>query len=357
MLDCELKGYKACFTAGCYFKMANVTMALCRIHNHRLAGMVVEGKPGAKVNIMSSTVTQNNVVGIYVLGSDSHAKIKKNEVAETNGPAIFCSIGTGPHIMENLLTKNRSGVYVESADPLIFRNEIFNCSESGVIFTTVEESACRGEMAMCTVRESEENGVLVKGLNCSPKVHSNLEISLSKLAGIKVTEKAHPTLSNNVIKNNLAQGILLVEGASAHISRNIIDENMKANIAFGGMLSGDTIIHHNTIINGRAEGIFMIEGEHTIITKNKIKKNMDGILLSSANPLISENNIEENRRCGIIMVSHCDPKLFRNLIINNYMCGILMRQNSMGIIEKNEASFPHSLPRSETTTTKSQSMD
>jgi len=336
MLDCEVKGYKACFTTGCFFKMTNVTMALCRIHNHRLGGILCEGRPGTKVNIMSSTITQNNIVGICLLGSNSHPKIKKNEINETNGPGIFCFIDTGPQIMENSFNKNKSGVFVESADPLIFRNDILNSSESGVVFTTIEEATCRGEMVMCTVKESEENGVLIKGLNCNPKIHSNLQIGLSKLAGIKVAEKAHPIISNNVIKNNLAQGILIVEGASAHISKNIIDENMKANIAFGGMLSGDTVIHHNTITNGRAEGIFMIEGEYAIITKNKIKKNMDGILLSAASPLVSENKIEENRRCGIIMVSHCDPRVFRNLIVNNYMCGILMRQNSMGAIEKNE---------------------
>ena len=339
MLDCDIKGYKACFTAGCFFKMANVSMALCKVHNHRLGGVIIESKPGIKVSIMSSVFTQNNIVGIYALGTKAHPKIKKNEIIETNGPAVFCCIDTGPQIMENIFSKNKIGVYAQSADPLIFKNEFKNTFESAVIFSTIEESICAGELAMCVISESEENGILVKGLNCHPKIHNNLEISLSKLAGIKVCDRAHPVISNNYIKNNLAQGILIVESSSAYISKNVLEENMKANIAFGGIISGDTVIHHNVITKGRAEGIFMIEGEYSLITKNIIKENMDGIILSAANPLISDNEIKDNRRCGILMVSNCNPRILRNLIITNYMCGILMRQNSLGLIEKNEVIY------------------
>ena len=336
MLDCELKGHRACLTTGCLFKMANATMAICKIYNHRIAGIISEGKPGNKVSLLSNTFLQNNLAGIYLYGPGSHPKIKKNEILETNGPGIYCRFGTAPHITENLLRKNKLGVFAESAEPVIFRNEIRNCFESAVVFTSVDEIGCGGELVMCTIRENEEYGVIVKGSMCNPKIYCNPEISLSKLAGIKVFERAHPMISNNLIKNNLGQGILIVEGASAHIIRNQIEGNVKANIAFGGILSGDTVIEQNYIVFGRSEGIFMIEGEYAIIIKNRICENMDGILLSSSSPLISDNNIKNNKRCGIIMINSCNPNVIKNSIKNNYACGILMRQNSLGTIEKNK---------------------
>eukprot|EP00826_Nyctotherus_ovalis_P021528 TRINITY_DN1696_c0_g4_i3.p1 TRINITY_DN1696_c0_g4~~TRINITY_DN1696_c0_g4_i3.p1 ORF type:complete len:411 (-),score=83.17 TRINITY_DN1696_c0_g4_i3:264-1496(-) len=336
MLDCEIKGHKACLTAGCLFKMANVTMALCKIYNHRIAGVISEGKAGVKVSILSNNFLQNNLASIYLYGPGSHPKVKKNEILETNGIGIYCYYGTMPLIIENMMRKNHIGVFVESADPMIFRNEIKNCFESAVIFTTIEEIGCGGELSMCTIRENEEHGVVIKGKMCNPKIYCNLEISLSKLAGIKVTERARPVISNNLIKNNLGQGILLVEGSSAHILRNDIEGNVKANIAFGGILSGDTIIEQNNIILGRSEGIFMIEGEYAIITQNVIRENMDGILLSTASPLISHNRIIDNKRCGIVMINSCNPRVTHNKIIKNYACGILVRQNSLGLIEKNE---------------------
>ena len=339
MLDCEIKGHKACLTAGCLFKMANVTMALCKIYNHRIAGVISEGKPGVKVSLLSNNFLQNNLAGIYLYGSGSHPKIKKNEILETNGIGIYCYYGTAPQIIENLLRKNHLGIFVESAEPIIFRNEIRNCFESAVVFTTIEEIGCGGELSMCTIRENEECGVIVKGRMCNPKIYCNLEISLSKLAGIKVCERAHPVISNNLIKNNLGQGILLVEGSSAHILRNDIEGNVKANIAFGGILSGDTVIEQNNIVSGRSEGIFMIEGEYALITQNVIKENMDGILLSTASPLVSHNRIIDNKRCGIVMINSCNPKITHNKIIKNYACGILIRQNSLGFIDKNEVIF------------------
>jgi len=53
---------------------------------------------------------------------------------------------------------------------------------------------------------------------------------------------------------------LLVETSSGFIEKNKISENIKANIAFGGCKSVDTIILENDILGGRCEGIFIIEG-------------------------------------------------------------------------------------------------
>jgi parallel beta-helix repeat protein len=98
----------------------------------------------------------------------------------------------------------------------------------------------------------------------------------------------------NKIHSNFAQGILLVEGTSAHIELNEICTNYKANIAFGGDSSSDTIISNNKIYSSRSEGIFMIESGFSWIKNNQIYDNNDGIVMFDSSPYILENVINEN---------------------------------------------------------------
>ena len=77
---------------------------------------------------------------------------------------------------------------------------------------------------------------------------------------MKADNNASISVFKNVISKNLAQGVLLVETSSGFIEKNKISENIKANIAFGGCKSVDTIILENDILGGRCEGIFVIEG-------------------------------------------------------------------------------------------------
>ncbi len=53
-----------------------------------------------------------------------------------------------------------------------------------------------------------------------------------------------------------------METSSAHIEKNKINSNIKANIAFGGFESVETVIIDNEINKGRSEGIYIIEGGH-----------------------------------------------------------------------------------------------
>ena len=51
--------------------------------------------------------------------------------------------------------------------------------------------------------------------------------------------------AGNLIYQNYCQGILLEESTSADIFSNHINENIKANIALGGDMSGETLIKYN----------------------------------------------------------------------------------------------------------------
>ena len=137
------------------------------------------------------------------------------------------------------------------------------------------------------------------------------------MAGIKASEGAVLTIVDNTVSLNFAQGILLVESSRAHIEQNLISQNYKANIAFGGAASADTVIIRNTIREGRAEGIFVIESGFTWIVRNTIVDNADGIVLFDSTPFISGNSIEQNQRSGITCCGCSFPKIEGNKIFGN----------------------------------------
>lgn len=104
----------------------------------------------------------------------------------------------------------------------------------------------------------------------------------------------------------------MVESTYAHIEKNIIRTNYKANIAYGGEQSCDTVILNNEISQSRAEGIFGIETGFAWIIRNKIFNNSDGIVLFDSTTHISENAISENQRAGIVISGTSFPKIESN---------------------------------------------
>lgn len=126
-----------------------------------------------------------------------------------------------------------------------------------------------------------------------------------------------------------------METSSAYIEKNKVSENIKANIAFGGCKSVDTIIIENDIIGGRCEGIFVIEGGQGWIIRNRIMENNDGIVAITSIPFINKNIIEKNKSNGIMILKDARPKITNNTIIDNDGIGLYVRDKSHGIILDN----------------------
>ena len=99
----------------------------------------------------------------------------------------------------------------------------------------------------------------------------------------------------------------MVDTASGYIEKNQIYQNYKANIAYGGNNSADTIILNNLIYQSRSEGIFCIEAGFSWIKHNDIYDNSDGIIMFDSCNNISNNEIHENQRSGIICTGSSFP--------------------------------------------------
>ncbi len=91
------------------------------------------------------------------------------------------------------------------------------------------------------------------------RIEDNRFIGYNKMAGVKGDNYAQISVTNNTISKNLGQGVLLVETSSGHIEKNRVTHNIKANIAFGGCKSVETVIIDNDISHGRCEGIYVID--------------------------------------------------------------------------------------------------
>ena len=93
------------------------------------------------------------------------------------------------------------------------------------------------------------------------------------MCGIKLVENSRAEIiDENLISNNLHQGLLSCEGTSIRVLNNKFDRNLKANIAMGGKNSGHSLIAQNKIHRSIQEGIFVIDGEaEMMLIGNKLK--------------------------------------------------------------------------------------
>jgi parallel beta-helix repeat protein len=173
-------------------------------------------------------------------------------------------------------------------------NHIKQNVENGIVTIAKNYLRCDSTIKLNYIERNKDNGILCAGANNFTRIEKNPSISTNRLAGIKAMECSTISIIKNRVFGNFAQGILLVEGTSAHIEQNEIYTNFKANIAFGGEGSSDTVIYNNNIYSSRAEGIFAIETGYSWIKNNRIHDNNDGVTMFDSAPFVSENYINEN---------------------------------------------------------------
>jgi parallel beta-helix repeat protein len=185
------------------------------------------------------------------------------------------------------------------------------------------------------IRGHEENGILVTGVNNFTVIKNNTAIRDNKKAGIRIENHARARIIANKISNNLNQGVLIVENSSAYVHGNYIYQNIKANIAFGGSLSENTMIVRNKIFNSASEGIFMILAGRCIVNMNEVYGNYDGIIAIESVPNLHFNSIFRNRNNGVIMLRGSKADMRENNIYENEGVGLVLREKSFGPSIKN----------------------
>ena len=193
----------------------------------------------------SIEVSDDNIYEVNIKEDLEREIIKNCEIEKNDGPGIQICCPNTCLIKKNTISFNKNGIEVISADPKIIDNQISKNTGNGIFIKSVENLYSIPFVKGNTIRSNRESGILCSGKRNIAKIRDNQEISFNKLCGIKVDMLASPYIIKNKITKNIFQGILIVENSQAHIELNEISENIKANIAFGGENSANTVIVNN----------------------------------------------------------------------------------------------------------------
>ena len=348
-----IKGNSESLTVGIVSHNSNLKASSCKIVNHRCGGILCDLSEVNRITINKCEIKENTGCGVFAI-----VKIKKKAILEKKeGIKNICEIKfednlveknhgvgikiincfnlniIGNKIFENLL----NGCELTDCTGLVMLNSFYKNKGAGAMFEATEGEIFDAKIFKNTVYENFLNGLEVRGYNNFANISQNDKIGNNYLSGIFVHEKASPKILHNTIHDNMHQGLLIVSNSHAHVEGNKIFKNYKANIAFGGLLLENTKIINNEIYASRSEGIFVIEAKGGLIARNKIYKNNDGIILIKCQDIeLSENEVYNNIRCGILISDMSTPKLFSNKIFENNFLGVFIRDASEGEYEGNE---------------------
>eukprot|EP00347_Sterkiella_histriomuscorum_P010714 403375204 len=336
IVNCEFMGNDNNLTSGCLFINADTVMSSCRFTNFKAGAIHSVAEVGQQVVIQDCEITKGGNVGIYCQGNDAKQYILRTKIDYIDGIGIRVHRGNRAKIKGCTIVKCQIGIEVLSADPLILMNNIRQNFENGIVTIAKNFVRCDGTIKYNTIEKNKDNGIICAGKENFTRIEKNQSIASNRRSGIKAIEGAQISIVKNKINSNFAQGILLVEGTSAHIEGNEIFTNFKANIAFGGDNSSDTVIYNNQIYSSRSEGIFVIESGYSWIKNNQIYDNNDGIIMFDSSPHLTENNIYENQRAGVIISGSSFPRVEKNSVFGNSTSGIIIRDNSTALVQNNK---------------------
>ena len=348
--DCEMRGSNSRDSIGLFLRNCNLLMKNCTLTHFKLGGGHLTVKEDNSTKIIGCKVTFNGQFGLQISGRTVKEKrlkgkaalrsqyiikeeeepeiIKDCEFEKNDGPAIQILCPNSCFIKKNIISYNKNGIEVISSDPKIYNNTISKNTGNGILVKAIDKYMAMPIIRNNIIRSNRESGVYCTGMLNYARIVNNDEISFNKLCGIKVDSQAKPHIIMNTIFKNIFQGVLIVDGASAHIEKNEIYENIKANIAFGGGESANTVITNNHIFKGRCEGIFMIEAGNAFIRHNRIEENYDGIIMITSCPEVNNNYIKGNKNSGIMMMKDSRPKIYKNILDGNGSVGLFVRDNS-----------------------------
>ncbi|CAI2360731.1 unnamed protein product [Moneuplotes crassus] len=302
------------------------------VKDHLAGGLMLSLCPyqDSVFQISNNKILKCQTAGIYIEGPGCTPEIIGNEVKYCNSVGIKIGDFVKADIRENQLIQNNDGIEVFNNKSTVIANEIEKSHGHGLlIHATLKEGKFNPTVKGNSISNCKFNGIQIQGDGLRVMIHNNT-INNNRKCGIKVLDLAKADIvGKNNIHTNVNQGILIVEGSSCKIMENIISKNLKANIAFGGKGSHETVIERNEICKSIAEGIFMAKAERpTIINENIITENLDGITLLDSDGKIMNNLIEGNQRSGILCSGKTNADISKNNIKSNILIGIMVKKPS-----------------------------
>ena len=130
--------------------------------------------------------------------------------------------------------------------------------------------------------------------------------------------QATATITDNVMRNNERIGVNIVFGAHGEISNNVIEDNIR-----DGIFSQDasTVISNNRIRKNQRNGIWIFSNSIANISRNTIEENLHGIFSFESTSMIIDNMFINNYDMNLVIVVDSIANIINNSIADS-MVGI-----------------------------------
>lgn len=240
----------------------------CNIENFFINnGIVCNGtSPFIMHNIITRT-DSDNAIGIYIT-NPGRPWIKENEIRNCNGFGIVCNgFGADAWIIGNKLLNNQGGgIRCQDSSPTISNNFIDHNHHYGVYVAGNDGTPAEptiDDNVIGHTSNSDFHGIgIAISFYAEPRVIAN-DIYLNDV-GIEIDPPSQPSISGNNINYNIRVGIACFSNGAS--KRVVITTNH---------------IHSNTGTQTAPPGL-----------------KPAGIFINNCNPMITQNNITQNRRPG-----------------------------------------------------------
>ena len=173
--------------------------------NHRSGGILYSSFDTNRLNVNKTNVFENVGCGVISKGL-GEVIMEDNLIEKINGVGIKIIGSKKISIVGNKIIENAfNGSEFINCDGLIMLNSCYKNKGCGILLEAENKGEFNAKVMKNLVIENVKNGIIIQGEGNEARVLQNEKIACNNLAGICVRNKAHPTIQDNTIFENMHQ--------------------------------------------------------------------------------------------------------------------------------------------------------
>jgi hypothetical protein len=107
-------------------------MRNCCVEEHNAGGVLVRAHELNSILVQTSVFQHNLRSGVHILGAKNKARVQRNRIEHTRGPALVLDICSSATVHRNDLDRNRLGILSLGCSPTITFNRVTRNREDGI---------------------------------------------------------------------------------------------------------------------------------------------------------------------------------------------------------------------------------
>ena len=165
LTSCSVLGNEENHNAACILMNSDVFISDSEFKDFRAGAIYCLANPDNTVEIQDSTISNCEVMGIYIQGEGAKQLIQRIKVDKILGPGLKVAKGNYCKIKGCEVKSSRCGVHVTSAQPYILMNTFSHNYENGIFTETHKGLRCDAIIMLNKIEKNKHNGILCIGEN------------------------------------------------------------------------------------------------------------------------------------------------------------------------------------------------